>query len=146
MTFTSSTLVSPRIGLRLRAHAAPGLSIRTRIRALLLLLLAAVLSFTTHPAKASAAPVPTVENSVGVTAPATISAVGVAEHIRAGQHPARAGPRPGLAQAHCVAAETDSGLVNLASEGRTSHILQGDATGGGHLWPGAAGKTSFPQS
>lgn len=37
-------------------------------------------------------------------------------------------------------------FVNLASLGRTIHILHGDATGGGHLWPGASGKTPFPQS
>lgn len=37
-------------------------------------------------------------------------------------------------------------LVNLASDARTTHILQGDATGGGHLWPGSPGKTPFPQS
>jgi filamentous hemagglutinin len=36
--------------------------------------------------------------------------------------------------------------VNLASPGRTDHILDGDATGGGHLWPGAPGKSSFPES
>ncbi|MCU1489438.1 MAG: type secretion protein Rhs, partial [Acidimicrobiaceae bacterium] len=36
-------------------------------------------------------------------------------------------------------------FVNLASEQRTTHILQGDSTGGGHLWPGLAGKTPFPQ-
>jgi RHS repeat-associated protein len=37
-------------------------------------------------------------------------------------------------------------LVNLASPGRTKHILYGDATGGGHLWPGGAGKTPFPKN
>ena len=41
------------------------------------------------------------------------------------------------------AAEDD---LNLASEARTNHILNGDATGGGHLWPGLAGKTPFPES
>jgi RHS repeat-associated protein len=34
--------------------------------------------------------------------------------------------------------------VNLASPERTTHILYGDATGGGHLWPGLPGKTPFP--
>ena len=37
-------------------------------------------------------------------------------------------------------------FVNLASSQRTTHILTGDATGGGHLFPGGAGKSSFPQS
>jgi RHS repeat-associated protein len=40
----------------------------------------------------------------------------------------------------------DEELVNLASEARTTHVLEGDATGGGHLWPGLAGKTPFPES
>jgi len=35
--------------------------------------------------------------------------------------------------------------VNLASPQRTAHITAGDATGGGHMWPGAAGKTAFPR-
>ncbi|WP_126464196.1 EndoU domain-containing protein [Propionibacterium australiense] len=36
--------------------------------------------------------------------------------------------------------------VNLASLQRTTHILDGDATGGGHRWPGAPGKTPFPRN
>ena len=35
--------------------------------------------------------------------------------------------------------------VNLASEKNTRHILFGDATGGGHIWPGAPNKTPFPE-
>jgi RHS repeat-associated protein len=35
-------------------------------------------------------------------------------------------------------------FINLASSKRTAHILHGDATGGGHLSPGASGKTPFP--
>lgn len=49
--------------------------------------------------------------------------------------------RPGVRAA--VAAEDE--YVNLASEARTTHILQRDGTGGGHLWPGAPGKTPFPE-
>ena len=44
-----------------------------------------------------------------------------------------------------AAAETDTGLVNLASDARTTHILEGDATGGGHQWPGLPGKSPFPE-
>lgn len=44
------------------------------------------------------------------------------------------------------AAEVSGDLVNLASPARTQHILFGDATGGGHMWPGAAGKSVFPSS
>jgi len=35
-------------------------------------------------------------------------------------------------------------FVNLASAKRTLHIIFGDTTGGGHLWPGAPGKSPFP--
>ena len=38
------------------------------------------------------------------------------------------------------------GMVNLASPKRTNHTLYGDKTGGGHLWPGASGKSAFPKS
>lgn len=37
-------------------------------------------------------------------------------------------------------------FVNLASPNRTNHILYGDKTGGGHLWPGAPGKSAFPST
>ena len=42
--------------------------------------------------------------------------------------------------------KTTPEFVNLASPQRTTHILTGDATGGGHLFPGGAGKSAFPQS
>jgi hypothetical protein len=42
--------------------------------------------------------------------------------------------------------EGDEGLVNLASPQETQHVLYSDANGGGHLWPGAPGKTPFPAS
>lgn len=45
-----------------------------------------------------------------------------------------------------LAAKTTPEFVNLASPQRTAHILTGDATGGGHLFPGGAGKSAFPQS
>jgi hypothetical protein len=35
--------------------------------------------------------------------------------------------------------------ANLASPKRTIHILTGDETGGGHLFPGMPGKTPFPK-
>jgi filamentous hemagglutinin len=36
--------------------------------------------------------------------------------------------------------------VNLASPDRTTHILTGDSTGGGHQWPGGPGKSAFPEN
>lgn len=36
-------------------------------------------------------------------------------------------------------------LVDLTSAQRRTHILDGDATGGGHRWPGLPGKTPFPK-
>lgn len=32
------------------------------------------------------------------------------------------------------------------SDSSIIHILDGDATGGGHLWPGEPGKTPFPET
>jgi hypothetical protein len=37
-------------------------------------------------------------------------------------------------------------FADLTSASRRNHILYGDGTGGGHLWPGAPGKTPFPKS
>jgi hypothetical protein len=48
-------------------------------------------------------------------------------------------------EAGIAAAESESEFVNLASDARTIHILEGDATGGGHQWPGLAGKSPFPE-
>ena len=48
-------------------------------------------------------------------------------------------------EAAAVAKNADE-FVNLASSQRTTHILTGDATGGGHLFPGGAGKSAFPQT
>jgi RHS repeat-associated protein len=42
--------------------------------------------------------------------------------------------------------ETAKDDVNIASKDRTKHILHGDKTGGGHMWPGAPGKTPFPKT
>lgn len=44
-----------------------------------------------------------------------------------------------------AAEEGGRGLVNLASDARTQHILHGDETCGGHLWPGLSGEAPFPQ-
>lgn len=44
-----------------------------------------------------------------------------------------------------VAAKSADDFVDLASSTRRNHILNGDATGGGHLWPGLPGKTPFQQ-
>ncbi|XKF14151.1 EndoU domain-containing protein [Knoellia locipacati] len=43
------------------------------------------------------------------------------------------------------AAKSADEFVDLASASRRTHILDGDATGGGHLWPGLPGKTPFPK-
>jgi Bacterial EndoU nuclease len=45
-----------------------------------------------------------------------------------------------------VATNTADDLVDLASPARRTHILDGDATGGGHRWPGQPDKTPFPKS
>jgi hypothetical protein len=94
---------------------------RSRVWAVLFFFLAAVLTLATHPAEATGATVPTVENRVEVPAPVSILAVGVAEHVRAGQHPVRAGPQAGPAQGCCVAAET--GAVSSANAARLAGQL-----------------------
>lgn len=53
-----------------------------------------------------------------------------------------------------MAAATMGGIGNnsgiagkgLISSARATHILYGDSTGGGHLWPGGPGKSPFPKS
>jgi hypothetical protein len=41
-----------------------------------------------------------------------------------------------------LAAKNADEFVNLASSQRTTHILTSDAIGGGHLFPGGAGKSA----
>lgn len=58
---------------------------------------------------------------------------------------------PGLSILHASrnlarAASSADEFVDLASASRRTHILAGDRTGGGHLWPGLPGKTPFPRS
>jgi hypothetical protein len=44
---------------------------------------------------------------------------------------------------HCgLAAKNADEFVNLASSQRTPYILTSDAIGGGHLFPGGAGKSA----
>ena len=45
-----------------------------------------------------------------------------------------------------VSVTPEGPYVNLASGDRTIHILYGDKTGGGHMWPGMPGKTPFPEN
>lgn len=70
-------------------------------------------------------------------------ASGVAGEIASGAEISYEG---GTAQEVAEAAASDeNGYVNLASEKGTIHTLKGDATGGGHEWPGLSGKTPFPK-
>lgn len=76
--------------------------------------------------------------SGGVAAAGTVA--DVAKGVTAGMAAA------GKPKVICVKKPPQSaGRVNLADSQRTKHILQGDATGGGHLWPGTPGKTPFPK-
>jgi hypothetical protein len=45
-----------------------------------------------------------------------------------------------------VVGKLDDVGTNLISPQRLEHILFGDKTGGGHLWPGSAGKSPFPEN
>jgi hypothetical protein len=71
---------------------------------------------------------------------------------------ARAGRVESLAQSleKAVSSTKNFGIItgeevkkfvsDLASPKRANHILHGDATGGGHMFPGKSGKTIFPES
>ena len=59
--------------------------------------------------------------------------------------PAKAPGASTTSGSRSVATNTVDDFVDLASPARRTHILDGDATGGGHLWPGNAGKSPFPQ-
>ncbi|MCO6180759.1 EndoU domain-containing protein, partial [Ciceribacter sp. RN22] len=55
----------------------------------------------------------------------------------------------GVTTAVIIGAVGTSGFpkgTSLISSARANHILYGDNTGGGHLWPGGPGKSAFPQS
>ena len=51
---------------------------------------------------------------------------------------------PGASRTPPTANAVDN-VSTLASPERTRHILHGEASGGGHLWPGLSGKTPFPR-
>ncbi len=106
----------------------------------------AVLATILSAATASAATTAGSETRVGASSVVVEVLVGPPEHIGAGQ---RLGNEPSgvvVVVATGVAAKSGDEFVNLASEGRTTHILDGDITGGGHAWPGLPGKTPFPDS
>jgi hypothetical protein len=94
---------------------------------------------------ASAATATAAQTRVGAHTLVAQVAVGPDGGIGAGQRLGNNLPAYDSALATGVAAESGDEFVNLATEARTTHILQGDATGGGHLWPGLEGKTPFPQ-
>jgi hypothetical protein len=50
-----------------------------------------------------------------------------------------------LKAAQNKAASTRAEDMNLATPERTNHILAGDESGGGHMFPGRPGKSPFPQ-
>ena len=134
-------------------HRAAG-----RLWALLFFFLAAVLTLATAVGNATAATVSTTETRVGVSNPGTITAVGLAEHIGAGQHPVRAGPLQDLAQGHgvhdfYVIAGTTGVLVHNAGCNLPAwkkigididHIASGHMVGGSRTVGGA--KDLFPRS
>lgn len=66
-------------------------------------------------------------------------------HEGSGSSPAAAQGASTTPVRQSVATNTVDDFVDLASPARRTHILDGDATGGGHLWPGNPGKTPFPQ-
>jgi Bacterial EndoU nuclease len=120
-----------------RLGKASGLS--RRLLAVLVALLASLALIVSGAGPASA------QNVVGPQPLMSILTVG--PHATAAQAGVGVRGPPQLRQASAtgVAADTVPDYVNVASPGRTEHILNGDATGGGHMWPGAPGKTPFPE-
>ena len=81
---------------------------RSRL-ALLVAFLAMVLGMLLPLGTASASGLPAAQTRVGVSHPAVVHIVGIAEHIAAGQRPVRAPSQLQIVSGHCVAAE-DVGL------------------------------------
>jgi len=124
-------------------RTASGVAKRFGLLALIATVLVALLGFLAPTASAS----PTFHPQTRVAAIEQPTGQLVAPHslVLAVQGRERAPNYDRSATGSCFAAEGETDL-NLATEARTEHILQGDATGGGHLWPGAAGKSAFPES
>lgn len=75
-------------------------------------------------------------STVGATSRSIVTVAGAANHSG-----------PSLASSGVISAPRAADeFVDLSSSSRRTHILHGDATGGGHLYPGLAGKSPFPQS
>ena len=64
---------------------------------------------------ASASGLPAAQTCVGVSHPAVVHIVGIAEHIAAGQRPVRAPSQLQIVSGHCVAAEAGAGAENAAN-------------------------------
>lgn len=105
----------------------------------------AVLATILVAVTASAAPSAGAESRVGASNVTVEPLVGPPEHIGAGQRLGIEQARVVTVVATGVAAKSADEFVDLASAQRRTHILTGDATGGGHLWPGLPGKTPFPK-
>jgi len=116
---------------------------RLALVALLAGILVALLGILAPPASAS--PILHTQTRVAAITEPNSQLVGPSATVAAVQGRERAPDYDRNATGSSVAAEGETDL-NLATEARTEHILQGDATGGGHLWPGAAGKSAFPES
>ena len=54
-------------------------------------------------------------------------------------------PSKVTAQLATSGAKLQKDITDIIPSGRIKHILYGDGTGGGHLWPGLPGKSSFPK-
>ncbi len=100
--------------------------------------------FGTVSSSASATSV--AETRAGASTLAMVRVVGVAEHVAEGQRSGNPSSQARATGGSRVAAKSADEFVDLASAQRRTHILTGDATGGGHLWPGLPGKTPFPKS
>jgi hypothetical protein len=102
--------------------------------------LAGVLGVATSSAAAGPGP----ETRVRANATATVDAVGQPSGETAGGVGCLRPSQPDFASAPCVATNTADDLVNLASPGRTQHILGGEVRANGTYGGGHRPGTGFP--
>jgi hypothetical protein len=119
---------------------------KLRLRTLILLLAGVCVLGASSAATAAASPICRHDGQGNTASTRADRVTGMATTAVTGGAPLAliGGPRPSPS-ASVVAAESEGEFVNLASDARTTHILEGDATGGGHQWPGLADKTPFPE-
>lgn len=119
-------------------------SYRTRSVLVFLAALVTVLFTVLAAGTASAATGVAAQNRVGASAVAVAPLVGPTGDVYAGQRWGHAPPQTKTTVATGVAAKSGDEFVNLASDARTTHILDGEVRPNGSLGGGHRPGTGFP--